>query len=87
MINEHLYIGIDIQTRRNCCYAVIDESGTLIESGWFSDDVIDALELIKRLSKSSQIYVGIDAPRKPLVSKRKWFWSGGKKQKWTPRKG
>jgi predicted nuclease with RNAse H fold len=81
------FIGIDIQTRRDCCYAVIDESGTLTKSGWFSDPILEAMDLIKELKLSSQVAVGIDAPRMPLPSKRQWYWSGGKKQKWTPRKG
>lgn len=85
MLNDKFYIGIDIQIRRNCCYAVIDEPGTLIESGWFSNDVVDALDLLKRWSKSGQIYIGIDAPRMPLVSKRQWYWSGAKR-KWNRRK-
>ena len=84
MLKNEFYIGIDIQIRRNCCYAVIDESGTLIESGWFSNDENDAVNLVKRFSKLGQIYVGIDAPRMPLVSKRQWYWSSAKR-KWTPR--
>jgi predicted nuclease with RNAse H fold len=63
MINNDVYIGIDIQIRRDCCYAVIDESGILIESRWFSNDEVDAVDLLKRWSKSGQIYLGIDAPR------------------------
>jgi len=85
MLNDEYYIGIDIQIRRNCCYAIIDESGILIESGWFSNDEVDAVDLLKRWSKSGQIHVGIDAPRMPLVSKRQWYWSGAKR-KWSPRK-
>ena len=73
MLNDEFYIGIDIQILRNCCYAVINESGILIESGWFSSAEVDAFDLLKRLSKSGQIYVGIDAPRMPLVSKRQWY--------------
>jgi hypothetical protein len=59
------FIGIDIQIRRNCCYAVINETGILIDSGWFSSTEADAVNLLKRWSKSGQIYVGIDAPRMP----------------------
>jgi hypothetical protein len=33
------YIGIDIQVRRNCCYAVVNTNGALIDSGWFDRDV------------------------------------------------
>ena len=85
MLKNEFYIGIDIQIRRNCCYAVIDESGMLIESGWFSNDEDDAVNLVKRFSELGQIYVGIDAPRMPLISKRQWYWSSAKR-KWTPRK-
>ena len=62
------YIGIDIQIRRNCCYAVIDDTGTLIDSGWLSSAEADAVDLVNRLSGSGQVVVGIDAPRMPLVS-------------------
>ena len=86
MLKDEFYIGIDIQIRRNCCYAVMDESGILIESGWFSSDEVDAVDLLKRWSTSGQIYVGIDAPRLPLISKRQWYWSGAKRR-WNRRKG
>lgn len=85
MQKDVFHIGIDIQIRRNCCYAVIDESGTLIDSGWFSSAEVDAVDLLKRWSKSGKIYIGIDAPRMPLVSKRKWYWSGAK-HRWNRRK-
>jgi len=85
MLNDEFYIGIDIQIRRNCCYAVIDESGILIDSGWFSSAEADAVDLVKRWSKSGEIYVGIDAPRIPLVSKRQWYWSGANRR-WNRRK-
>ncbi len=78
------FIGIDIQIRRNCCYAVIDNTGTLIESGWFSNAEADAVDLVKRLSESGQIVVGIDAPRMPLISRRKWYWNKNKRR-WDKR--
>jgi hypothetical protein len=67
--------GIDVQIRRNCCYAVINDAGTLIDSGWFSNAETDPVLLVKRWSKSGQIYVGIDAPRMPLITKRQWYWN------------
>lgn len=79
------FVGIDIQIRRHCCYAVIDGNAILIESGWFSSAEADAVDLLKRWSKSGQMYVGIDAPRMPLVSKRPWYWSSANR-KWIPRK-
>jgi predicted nuclease with RNAse H fold len=80
------FIGIDIQTRRDCCYAVINETGKLVKSGWFSDPISEAVDLIKGLQPSAKVAVGVDAPRMPLPTPRQWFWSGGKKQKWTSRK-
>ena len=60
------YIGVDIQIRRDCSYAVIDTDATLVDSGWFSSAETDAVDLVKRWSKSGQVYVGIDAPRMPV---------------------
>ena len=79
------FVGIDIQTRRDCSYAAINETGKLVKSGWFSYPILEAVDLIKELQSLSQVAVGIDAPRMPLVSKRKWYWSGAKR-KWSPRK-
>ncbi len=70
------FVGIDIQIRRNCCYAVIDSGGTLVSSGWFSNPETDAINLLKKWNESAQIEVGIDAPRMPLISKRQWYWRG-----------
>lgn len=78
-------IGVDIQTRRDCSYAVIDNHATLVDSGWLSSNESETIELIKRWLKSDQVYVGIDAPRKSMISKRQWYWSSAKR-KWTPRK-
>jgi hypothetical protein len=69
------YIGIDIQILRNCCYAVIDDTGALVDSGWFSSAETDAVELLKKWLESGRVYVGIDAPRMPLVTKRQWYWN------------
>ena len=74
------YVGIDIQTRRDCCYAVINETGKLEKSGWFSNPLIEVADLIKELQSSSQVAVGIDAPRMPLTSKRQWYWNGNKRR-------
>lgn len=80
------YLGIDIQIRRNCCYSIIDGTGTLIDSGWLSSAVAETIELTKKWSKSGQVYVGIDAPCMPLSTKRRWYWNGTKRR-WNRRKG
>ena len=74
------FVGIDIQIRRNCSYAVLNGTGTLIDSGWFPSAEVDAVDLVKRLSGSGQVAVGIDAPRMPLSHPRKWYWSGARRQ-------
>lgn len=78
------FLGIDIQTKRNCSYAVINDNNVLIDSGWFNDPETDSLDLIQKGSGSVKFYVGIDAPRMPLRSKREWYWNGGKKR-WAKR--
>ena len=72
------YIGLDVQIRRDCCYAVIDDTGTLNDSGWLPSAETDAVDLVNRLLGSGQVVVGIDAPRIPLVSPRKWYWNGNR---------
>ena len=69
------FVGIDIQIRRQCCYAVIDADGTLIDSGWFRDAETDVAEWLKRLTESVPVEVGLDAPRMPLKAKRRWYWN------------
>ena len=76
------FVGIDIQARRDCCYAVINETGKLVKSGCFSNPLIEAADLIKKLQSSSHVAVGIDASRMSLISKRQWYWSGAKR-KWN----
>ncbi len=79
-----LFVGIDIQIQRNCCYAVIDDTGSLIDSGWLSSAEADAVDLVKRILRSGPVYVGLDAPRMPLISKRKWYWNRNKRR-WDKR--
>ena len=84
MPNKKLHLGIDIQIRRKCCYAVIDDTGTLIDSGWLSGAETEAVDLVKRISGSGEVYVGLDAPRMPLLAKRQWYWNKNKRR-WDER--
>lgn len=77
------YLGIDIQVRRQCSYAIIDDQGSLVKFGWFSNPLIDALDVIKKIAPYGPVQVGIDAPRMPLETKRTWSWDG-KKRRWNP---
>jgi hypothetical protein len=74
------FIGIDVQFRRGCSYAVIDGVGTLVDSGWLSDPVVEAVNLAKKFNISGPAEVGIDAPRMPLIQKRQWYWEGNKRR-------
>lgn len=74
------FVGIDIQTLRGCCFAVINETGKLVKSGWFSDPIHEATDLIKELQSLFKVAVGIDAPRMPLASKRQWYWNGNRRR-------
>lgn len=80
-----VFIGIDIQESRGCCFAAIGDEGSILESGWFSDPEKDAAQLVRRFKEKYDILVGIDAPRTPLPSPRKWYWDGNG-SKWRPRR-
>lgn len=92
------FVGIDVQVRRGCTYAVLDSDGLLIDSGWSDkrsivrpspmDQTVSVLVgIIKKHAKDSvdSIAIGIDAPRMPLPEKRKWYWEG-RTRSWRPRK-
>jgi len=75
-----LYCGIDIQVRRNCCYALIDEAGALMAAGWLAGAERDARDLVTRCSGSGRMVVGIDAPRVPLTTPRRWYWNRSRRR-------
>jgi hypothetical protein len=75
------YLGIDVQIRHHCSYAVIDDLGTLVKSGWFfGDPLIDAMDVVKKIASDGPVEIGIDAPRMPLIEKRNWYWNGNNRQ-------
>ena len=91
------FVGIDVQIRRGCTYAVLDSEGSLIDSGWSDkwsfirpspiEQTIPVLvKVIEKYAKSApeSVAVGIDAPRMPLPGKRKWYWER-KSRSWRPR--
>lgn len=80
------FIGIDVQETRGCCFGVIGEEAVVLGSGWFQNTIEDALTLVRELkNKSYDVSVGIDAPRTPLVSPRRWYWDG-RRVTWRPRR-
>ena len=92
------FIGIDVQARRGCTYAILDSEGSLIDSGWSDrgsiirpspmDETVSVLkEVAEKHARGSadSVAVGIDAPRMSLPEKRKWYWER-KTRTWRPRK-
>ena len=82
-MNPTKFIGIDVQAARGCPYAVLGERGQALDSGWVGradhGKVVQGLrDVVTRHSArdSSQVAIGIDAPRKPLSSPRRWYWEG-----------
>lgn len=91
MNTPRIFVGIDVQLRRHCPYFAIDPSGAPIESGWLptADQAPAALRaLITRLADGdlAKIAVGIDAPRRPLPTPRRWSWKGST-GRWTREAG
>ena len=81
---EQAFIGIDVQEKRGCCFAVIGSDGALLSSGWFRNPEADVVRLTSLLGQNYDVAVGIDAPRQPLPAPRKWFWNG-RSIKWEKR--
>jgi len=88
---SHLYLGVDVQTRRGCPYAVLDGAGESVEAGWVSGSVREVVKslngLVQRLAETrgAPLAVGIDAPRTHLRSPRKWYWDGSGRR-WRSRR-
>jgi predicted nuclease with RNAse H fold len=80
---DEVFVGIDIQERRGCCFATIESDGTVLDSGWFRDPEKDVVQIMRRLKEIYAVSVGIDAPRQPLTSLRKWYWD---RNKWRLRR-
>jgi len=84
------FVGIDVQVRRGCSFAVLDANGDLIDSGWCNRVSIDnntdstnrairtLVDVIKDHSRGAieTVATGIDAPRKSLQNQRNWYWQG-----------
>jgi len=78
------YLGMDIQIRRGCSYAVIDAHGLLQASGWLENPVHQAPTLVRQWLPHGLQAVGLDAPRQPLPGPRHWYWQRNSGQ-WIPR--
>jgi predicted nuclease with RNAse H fold len=84
------YVGIDVQTRRGCPFAVLNSEGGVLDAGWIEKaepfDMAAALRSVlnRHASDKESIALAIDAPRVPLVEPRQWYWRGGRWQRRRP---
>lgn len=78
-----LFAGIDVQTRRGCPFAVIDQSGNALANGWLEaeSDIASVTQVLATHARGQGLAVGIDAPRFPLASRRGWYW---RNKTWSP---
>jgi hypothetical protein len=87
------FMGIDVQIRRRCPYLILNHKKICVSSGWLERDSKDGicgnlLQLINALENNGigTIAIGIDAPRVPLSTTRKYFWDG-KRNRWKGKSG
>jgi hypothetical protein len=83
-----IFLGIDVQLRRRCPFYAIAPDGALIDSGWLpaaelAPSALRTLALRLADGDLRRIAIGIDAPRLPLPSPRRWSWNGARSE-WTP---
>jgi len=81
---DAVVIGIDVQVRRRCPFAVMDSSATVIDSGWIDlgDDPTRFCTLAKQYRDA---VFAIDAPRLALPAPREWYWKRGRWAKRSPK--
>ena len=73
---QKVFVGIDIQVTRGCCFAALQNDGTIVKSGWFGDNpAVEVVSLVNSLRDKYTVSVGIDGPRQPLPSPRRWYWN------------
>lgn len=81
---HNLYIGIDVQINRGCPFYIINAELAYIRSGWLTGSSQETCRQLAELinqcqtQTSTQIAVGIDAPRMGLSAPRQFYWQGGK---------
>jgi hypothetical protein len=82
-----LYLGIDVHEKRGCCFAVLDDAGIVVESGWLDKPLEEGPKLAARLvAAGHRVSAGIDAPRQPLPAPREWYWNRSG-SRWARREG
>ena len=75
-------IGVDVQLRRGCPYAVLGAEGRQAEAGWLTPGPSLASDVAALCRRYPGAVVGLDCPRQPLPAPRPWYWRQGR---WQPR--
>lgn len=83
-----LHVGVDVQVRRSCSWAVLNDAGRMIRAGWLSPEAPGGLtpaeagrrlaSLLDELGAEGPVSVGIDSPRTALTSPRRWRFRRGR---------
>lgn len=94
-----VFVGVDVQARRGCACVALDHDGAWLAGRWtaplaratdkrmrraraaIAQDVVD---FCRYFTRTGTVAVGIDAPRAPLPSPRRWYWDGPRRV-WRPR--
>lgn len=79
---KEYYIGIDVQVKRGCPYAVFNHSLQMVDSGWIPGNAPNDDLITQICSKYPNAHVGLDCPRMPLPAPRQWYWQ---RNTWTRR--
>jgi hypothetical protein len=59
-LSENYFIGIDVQSNRDCQYAVFNESLQMADSGWIPSNTSNGDLIADICSKYPNLYVGLD---------------------------
>ncbi len=84
-------MGIDVQLRRNCSYAILSRDRSLVASGWLDGQTNDERaarirSLVEEVARGNPgcIAIGIDSPRVVRTCPRKYY-ADTKRQRWKHR--
>lgn len=86
------FLGVDVQQKRRCPFAILDNTGRMLRSGWLAGDTDSqrCRSLCREVETFSHDYpgavaFGIDAPRAPLSQPRNYYVDAQRKR-WRERR-
>lgn len=69
------YIGIDVQSQRPPCYAILSKDAVLTSSGWAQEPFVKSLvSTVQAETQRGEVIIGIDSPSQTLITRRQWTW-------------